>query len=106
MLSHQSFSQWQQSPTQGAIPSVPSDSEHLEVIQDNLLDAISNLQFCHTYLEGSGLSKRYSQLFTAVADALNSTSQAIEHCDDSPDTAPITDADLEALNPFGVTSHE
>ncbi len=106
MLSHQSFSQWQQSPTQGAIPSVPSDSEHLEVIQDNLLDAISNLQFCHTYLEGSGLSKRYSQLFTAVADALNSTNQAIEHCDDLPDTAPITDAELEALNPFGDLTHE
>jgi hypothetical protein len=106
MLSHQSFSQWQQSPTQGAIPSVPSDSEHLEVIQDNLLDAISNLQFCHTYLEGSGISKRYSQLFTAVADALNSTNQAIEHCHDEPDTAPITDAELEALNPFGDLTHE
>jgi hypothetical protein len=106
MLSHQSFSTWQQSPIQGAIPSVSSDSDHLEVIQDNLLDAISNLQFCHTYLEGSGFSKRYSQLFTAVADALNSTSQAIEHCDDEPDTAPITDAELKALNPFGDLTHE
>jgi hypothetical protein len=56
----QGFVSWQQSPISRAFPSVPSDSEHLEVIQDNLLDAISNLQFCHTYLEGSGLSKRYS----------------------------------------------
>jgi hypothetical protein len=90
MVSHQTFPQWQQSPIQGAIPSVGSDSDHLEIIQDNLLDAISNLQFCHTYLESSGLSRRYSQLFTAVADALNSTSEAIEHCDEEPDTAPIT----------------
>ena len=81
MLSHQSFPQWQQSPIKGAIPSVPSDSDHLEIIQDNLLDAISNLQFCHTYLENSGLSKRYSQLFTAVVEALNSTNQAITHCE-------------------------
>jgi hypothetical protein len=100
MLSHQNLQSWQQSPTQGAIPSVPSDSEPLEVIRDNLLDAITNLQFCHTYLEGSGLSKRYSQLFTAVADALNSTNQAIEHSDDSPDT------DLAALNLMGETNHE
>ncbi len=100
MLSHQSFSQWQQSPIQGAIPCVPSDSDHLEIIQDNLLDAISNLQFCHTYLEGSGLSKRYSQLFTAVADALNSTSEALEHCNEEPDTAPITNEKLDELNPF------
>jgi hypothetical protein len=106
MVTHQNFQSWQQSPIQGAIPSVPTDSDHLEITQDSLLDAISNLQFCHTYLQDSGLSKRYSQLFTAVADALNSTSQAIEHCDDSPDTAPITDASLEALNPFGDTTHE
>ena|SRR4028118_325572 len=100
MLSHQSFQSWQQSPQQGAIPSVPSDSEQLEIIQDNLFDAISYLQFCHTYLENSGLSRQYSSLFTAVADALNSTSNAIERCEDSPDEPPVTDADLDALNPF------
>jgi hypothetical protein len=100
MLSHQSFQSWQQSPQQGAIPSVPSDSEQLEIIQDNLFDAISYLQFCHTYLESSGLSRRYSQLFTAVADALNSTSEAIEHCNEEPDTAPITNEKLDELNPF------
>ena len=71
---------------QATIPSVPDDSEHLQIVQDNLFDALSSLQFCHTYLEGSGLSKRYSQLFTAVTNALSSTSQSIEHCNDEPDT--------------------
>lgn len=81
----QSFTNWQQSPIQGTIPSVPSDAEHLEIFQDNLLDALNYLQFTHHYLESSGLSKQYSQLFTAVSDALNSTNEAIERCSDAPD---------------------
>lgn len=100
MVSHQSFPQWQQSPMQGAIPSVPSDSDHLEVIQDSLFDAVSHLQFCHTYLENTGLSRQYTALFTAVADALNGTSEAIQRCEDAPDETPVTDAELETLNPF------
>ncbi len=110
MLSHQTFSQWQQSPQQGAIPSVSSDSEQLAIVEDKLFDAVSALQFCHTYLENTGLSKQYSSLFTAVADALNATSEAIERCEDSPDETPVrtpvTDAELEALNPFVDTSNE
>ena len=85
MVSHQTFKQWQESPIQGAIPSVPSDSEQLEIVQENLLDALSYLQFCHHYLESSGFSKKYSQLFTAVADSLNACNDAIEHVTDQPD---------------------
>jgi hypothetical protein len=81
----QAFQQWQQSPTQGMIPTVPSDSEHLSIVQDKLLEVVENLTFSHHYLESTGLSKRYTQLFTAVCDALNATSAAIEHCDDQPD---------------------
>jgi hypothetical protein len=87
-------------PIQGAILAFRAIQTILRLSKTTLLDAISNLQFCHTYLEGSGLSKRYSQLFTAVADALNSTSEAIEHCNEEPDTAPITNEKLDELNPF------
>ncbi len=106
MLSHQDLQGWQQSPQQGAIPSVPSDSDHLEIVTDALLDAIDRLTFAHHILEKTGLSKSHTALFTAVCDGLNSTNEAIEHCDDSPDTAPISDAELEALNPFGDLTHE
>jgi hypothetical protein len=81
----QAFSQWQQNPVQGAIPSVPTDEEHVSIVQENLLDALNFLQFIHTYLENTGLSKRYSQLLTAVADSLISCNEAIEHCNDQPD---------------------
>jgi hypothetical protein len=81
----QTFQQWQQSPEQGMIPSVPSDSEHLSIVQDNLLEAVGTLTFSYRYLESTGLSKRYIQLFTNVCDALNATTAAIEHCDDQPD---------------------
>jgi hypothetical protein len=81
----QAFQQWQQSPEQGMIPSVPSDAEYLSIIQENLLEAIENLRFSQHCLENTGLSKRYSALFTAACDALNATSAAIEHCDDEPD---------------------
>lgn len=106
MVSHQSFPQWQQPPMQGAIPSVPSDSDHLEIVTDALLDAIDRLTFAHHILEKTGLSKSHTALFTAVCDGLNSTNEAIERCCDSPDTAPITDAELEVLNPFGNLTHE
>ena len=81
----QTSHQWQQSPMQGAIVSVPNDEENLSVVQENLLDALSYLQFTHHWLESSGLSKQHTQLFTAVSDALNSTAEAIEHCSDAPD---------------------
>ncbi len=106
MVTHQNFQSWQQSPIQGAIPSVPSDSDHLEIVTDALLDAIDRLTFAHHILETNGLSKSHTALFTAVCDGLNSTNEAIERCSDSPDTAPITDAELEALNPFGDLTHE
>jgi hypothetical protein len=106
MVTHQNFQSWQQSPIQGAIPSVPSDSDHLEIVADALLDAIDRLTQAHHILENTGLSKSHTALFTAVCDGLNSTNEAIERCSDSPDTAPITDAALEVLNPFGDTTHE
>jgi hypothetical protein len=72
-------------PQQGRIPHVPSDSEYLSIIQENLLEAVESLRFSHHCLENTGLSKRYSALFTAACDAFNATSAAIEHCDDEPD---------------------
>jgi hypothetical protein len=94
----QTFHQWQQSPQQGTVPSVPSDSEQLEIVEEKLLDTLAQLQFCHIYLETSRLSKRYSALFTAVSDALNATSEAIERCDDAPDEP--YDVALEQLSPI------
>jgi hypothetical protein len=106
MVNHQNLQSWQQSPIQGAIPSVPTDSDHLEIVPDALLDAMDRLTFAHHVLENTGLDKSHTALFTAVCDALNSTNEAIERCSDSPDTAPITDIELEALNPFGGTTNE
>jgi hypothetical protein len=106
MLSHQSFSIWQQSPIQGTVPSIPSDESHLEIVTDALLDAIDRLTFAHHILENTGLDKSHTALFTAVCDALNGTNEAIERSSDSPDENPISDTDLEALNPFGDLTHE
>jgi hypothetical protein len=100
-LKRQTERQWQQTPMQGAIPSVPSDESHLETVMDALLDAIERLTFAHHILESTGLSKSHTALFTAVADGLNATNEAIERCSDAPDEDRVTDADLEALNPFG-----
>ncbi len=106
MLSHQSFSTWQQSPIQGAVPSIPLDESHLEIVTDALLDAIDRLTFAHHILENTGLNKSHTALFTAVCDALNGTNEAIERSSDSPDENPISDTDLEALNPFGDLTPE
>ena len=58
---------------------------HIENVQDNLLEAVGSLTLAHHLLENTKLSKRYTALFTAVCDALNATTAAIEHCDDQPD---------------------
>jgi hypothetical protein len=101
MISPQPFYDWQQSPSQGAILSVPSDENHIAIVTDALLDALDRLTFAHCLLQNTGLSKSHTALFTAVCDGLNATSEAIERCSDAPDEDPVTDTDLEALNPFG-----
>jgi hypothetical protein len=97
----QPFYDWQQSPIQGAVPMIPLDESHIEIITDALLDAIDRLTFAHHLLESTGIAKTHTALFNAVCDALNSTSEAIERCTDAPDEDRVTDTDLEALNPFG-----
>ena len=100
-LKRQTERQWKQTPMQGAVPSSPSDESHIETIRDALLDALERLTFAHHILESTGLSKTHTALFTVVCDGLNATNEAIERCSDAPDEDQVTDADLEALNPFG-----
>ena len=97
-LRRQTEQQWKRSPLQGAIP---SNEDHIEIVTDALLDALDRLTFAHHLLENTGVAKTHTALFTAVCDALNATSEAIERCSDAPDEDRLTDADLEALNPFG-----
>jgi hypothetical protein len=63
----------------------PTDKDDIALISSHFFDAIHELIAAHHLLESTGLSKRYSALFTAACDALNATSAAIEHCDDEPD---------------------
>jgi hypothetical protein len=100
-LRQQTEQRWKQAPMQGAIPSTPSNEEHIEIVTDALLDALDRLTFVHHLLESTGISKTHTALFEAVCDGLNATSQAIERCTDAPDDDQVTDAELEALNPFG-----
>jgi hypothetical protein len=100
-LRQQTEQHWKRSLCQGAVSSIPSDESHVEIVTDALLDALDRLTFAHHLLENTGLSRTHTALFTAVCDALNSASEAIERCCDVPDEDPVTDTDLEALNPFG-----
>ncbi len=100
-LKQQTQQQWKQAPMQGAIPSILSNEEHIEIVSDALLDALDRLTFSCHLLENTKLSKTHTALFEAVCDALNATNQAIERCSDAPDDDQVTDADKEALNPFG-----
>ena len=100
-LRQQTEPQWKRSPSQGAIPSVPSDEDHIAIVTDALLDALDRLTFADCLLQNTGLSKSHTALFTAVCDGLNATNEAIERCSDAPDEDRVTDAQLENLNPFG-----
>jgi hypothetical protein len=91
LRANQQFESWKQSPTQRErINLCPPGAEvgnkpHLSIIQDKLLEVVENLTFSHHYLESTGLSKRYTALFTAICDALTTTSEAVERCGDQPD---------------------
>ena len=75
MLSHQSFSQWQQSPVQGAIPHqsplTPADEAYLQEV----------LTECRVKLESAlSTAKGYSglpDLSVALADALTGCQEAL-----------------------------
>ena len=75
MLSHQSFSQWQQSPVQGAIPHqsplTPADEAYLQEV----------LTECRVKLESAlGTAKGYNglpDLAVALADALTGCQEAL-----------------------------
>lgn len=64
---------------------IQSPESYIETTQDCLLEAVGSLTLAHHLLESTGVSKRYTTLFTAVCDALNAASAAVEHCDDKPD---------------------
>jgi hypothetical protein len=81
----QAFQQWQQSPTQGMIPSVRLIQSIYQTFRTSYSKSLKTLRFPIIIWKAPGLSKRYSALFTAVCDALNSATEAIERCDDQPD---------------------
>ena len=75
MLSHQSFSQWQQSPTQGAIPArspfTPADEIYLqEVLTECRVRLESALSTAQGYAHLPDLS-------TALSDAITGCQKAI-----------------------------
>jgi hypothetical protein len=75
MVSHQSFSQWQRSPIQGAIPvQSPFTSADEAYLQEVLVD-------CRVRLESAlATAKGYSRLpdlTTALADALTGCQEAL-----------------------------
>ena len=75
MVSHQSFSQWQQSPQQGTIPArshlTPADESYL---QETLIE-------CRVKLESAlSTAQRYSRLpdlAVALSDALTGCTEAL-----------------------------
>ena len=75
MVSHQSFSQWQQSPQQGTIPArspfAPADESYL---QEVLTECRVRLEFALTTAQRYS---RLSDLSTALRDALTGCQEAL-----------------------------
>jgi hypothetical protein len=79
----QTFHQWQQAPIQGAIiQPVPFDKESL---LEDLDTAFTALTWAKKMADQQNLKQSHSALYTAICDALNGCSHAMEHIDDAPD---------------------
>jgi hypothetical protein len=80
----QAFHQWQQSPSQGAIPPQPTDWER-QAMCDDLTTAQMFLQAAYDAAVKADLGKSHYELNGAIADALNACNEALERINDEPD---------------------
>ena len=80
----QTFTNWQQSPIQGAIPQPASDWQK-EFIYDALAVALPNLQAA---ADTAKHLVAHLDLYTAICDALNACNEALERVTDAPDDTP------------------
>jgi hypothetical protein len=112
-MNHQSFEEWLQSPTQGAIPlsadiqeqlnqrcpcmskplaecdcqsenSQPTDWER-QALCDDLATAQMFLQAAYDAATKAKLGATHNDLYMVICDAFNACSEALEHINDAPD---------------------
>ncbi len=83
MISSQPFHNWQQAPMQGAIAQ-PNDWQK-EALADDLNTALPFLQSAFDAAKKVNLGESHYELWMAICDALNATSEAIQRLDDVAD---------------------
>ncbi len=95
----QTYDQWQQSPMQGVIVPKPKDERLIEVVQgsfvlsqpldqveESLKTALPWLEQAYCLMNSNRLDKRYSQLYSAICDAMTATQEACSSLEDTPDS--------------------
>jgi hypothetical protein len=82
----QAFQQWQQSPSQGAIPPQPQPTDwERQAMCDDLTTAQMFLQAAYDAAAKAKLKDTHYELNGAIADALNSCNEAVQRLTDAPD---------------------
>jgi hypothetical protein len=82
----QAFDQWQQNPMQGTIPPQPQPTDwERQAMCDDLTTALTFLQAAHDAAIKANLKETRNGFYTAIADALNSTEEAIQRSEDALD---------------------
>ncbi len=62
-----------------------SPDNSLEQIEESLKTALLWLEQAYCLMNSNRLDKRYSQLYTAICDAMTATQEAVDCLDDAPD---------------------
>lgn len=75
----------------------PAPFPELAGVEESLAVALSWLENAACLLRSSGQSGNYSQLSTALADAIHHCQEANEHLNDSPDSGEAESEALEHL---------
>ena len=66
-----------------------TDSDRLEIVQREMLDALSALGTAKTLLEQTGLSDQYTAVYAALQSAVQATFTGIQDCESSlPSESP------------------
>lgn len=81
---NQSFEEWKQFPAQGVI-SPSFNNEVLANVSEYLQNALQSLNQAQSVMTTEQLDSRYSQLYTAICNAIHESNTALKHISDSPD---------------------
>ena len=73
------------------------DKQNLDEVGESLKSALPWLENAYCLMNSNRLDTKFSELYTAICDAMTATQEACRSLEDSPDDIPTVTESLDAL---------